>query len=46
VIVASWVYMAAQRDQMFPRKPIELPLPPLPPLDDEAAPVARPASRP
>jgi carboxypeptidase Q len=46
VIVASWVYMAAQRDQMFPRKPIEPPLPPLPPLEDEAAPVARPASRP
>ena len=46
VIVASWVYMAAQRDQMFPRKPIEPPLPPLPPLDDEAAPVARPAARP
>src|SRR5215469_5800834 len=46
VIVASWVYMAAQRDQMFPRKTIEAPLPPLPPLDEEAAPVARPASRP
>jgi len=46
VIVASWVYMAAQRDQMFPRKPIEPPLPPLPPLEDEAAPGARPASRP
>ncbi|HWX53119.1 MAG TPA: M20/M25/M40 family metallo-hydrolase [Verrucomicrobiae bacterium] len=28
VIVASFVYMAAQRDQMFPRKPIEKPLPP------------------
>ena len=42
VIVASFVYMAAQRDQMFPRKPIESPLPPLPPLEDENAPAARP----
>ena len=31
VIVASFVYMAAQRDQMFPRKPIEKELPPTPP---------------
>jgi carboxypeptidase Q len=46
VIVASFVYMAAQRDQMFPRKPIEPPLPPLPPLEDEAAPAAGPAPRP
>jgi hypothetical protein len=46
VIVASWVYMAAQRDQMFPRKPIEPPLPPLPPLEDEAAPAASSAARP
>jgi hypothetical protein len=38
VIVASFVYMAAQRDQMFPRKPIEPPLPPIPQQDDEAAP--------
>jgi hypothetical protein len=38
VIVASFVYMAAQRDQMFPRKPIEPPLPPPPPADDEARP--------
>ena len=30
VIVASFVYMAAQRDQMFPRKPIEKELPPPP----------------
>jgi hypothetical protein len=37
VIVASWAYLAAQRDQMFPRKPIEPPLPPLPPLEDEAS---------
>jgi hypothetical protein len=29
VIVASFVYMAAQRDQMFPRKPVEKELPPL-----------------
>jgi hypothetical protein len=48
VIVASFVYMAAQRDQMFPRKPIEAPLPPLPPPDEEnPAPGAMPApSRP
>jgi hypothetical protein len=38
VIVASFVYMAAQRDQMFPRKPIEAPLPPLPPPDEENPP--------
>jgi carboxypeptidase Q len=38
VVVASFVYMAAQRDQMFPRKPIEPPLPPLPPAEDENAP--------
>ena len=36
VIVASFVYMAAMRDQMFPRKPIEKELPPLPSLEDEA----------
>jgi carboxypeptidase Q len=42
VIVASFVYMAAERDQMFPRKPIEPPLPPLPPAEDENAPAARP----
>jgi carboxypeptidase Q len=42
VIVASFVYMAAQRDQMFPRKAIEPPLPPLPPLTDENAPPSRP----
>jgi Zn-dependent M28 family amino/carboxypeptidase len=36
VIVASFVYEAAVRDQMFPRKPIEkeLPPPPAPPADD------------
>jgi len=42
VIVASFVYMAAQRDQMFPRKPIEAPLPPLPPADEENPPAPRP----
>jgi carboxypeptidase Q len=46
VIVASFVYMAAQRDQMFPRKPIEPPLPPLPPLEDENAPAAQPSRPP
>jgi carboxypeptidase Q len=48
VIVASFVYMAAQRDQMFPRKPIEKELPPTPPSEDEenaapASPVTNPA---
>ena len=44
VIVASFVYMAAQRDQMFPRKPIEPPLPPPPPPQDDenAAPGRQP----
>jgi carboxypeptidase Q len=42
VIVASFVYMAAQRDQMFPRKPIEPPLPPPPPVTDDESPAARP----
>src|SRR5262249_23139793 len=42
VIVASFVYMAAQRDQMSPRKAIEPPLPPLPPAEDEAPAPARP----
>jgi carboxypeptidase Q len=46
VIVASFVYMAAQRDQMFPRKPIEKELPPPPPAedDDSANPVTNPAA--
>jgi Zn-dependent M28 family amino/carboxypeptidase len=46
VIVASFVYMAAQRDQMFPRKPIEKELPPPPPLEDDenASPVTNPAA--
>ncbi|HZU30046.1 MAG TPA: M20/M25/M40 family metallo-hydrolase [Candidatus Angelobacter sp.] len=46
VIVASFVYMAAQRDQMFPRKPVEKELPPPPPPsddDDNASPVTNPA---
>jgi carboxypeptidase Q len=43
VIVASFVYMAAQRDEKFPRKPIEAPLPPPPPPpDDENAAPTRP----
>lgn len=33
VVVASFVYMAAQRDQMFPRKPVEKELPPPPARD-------------
>ncbi|HWZ42982.1 MAG TPA: M20/M25/M40 family metallo-hydrolase [Candidatus Saccharimonadales bacterium] len=37
VIVASFVYMAAQRDQMLPRKPIEKELPPPPPRGETAA---------
>jgi hypothetical protein len=47
VIVASFVYMAAQRDQMFPRKPIEKELPPPPPPSDDeenASPVTNPAA--
>ena len=48
VIVASFVYMAAQRDQMFPRKQIEKELPPAPPAEDDenaapASPVTNPA---
>ena len=48
VIVASFVYMASQRDQMFPRKPVEKELPPTPPLQDDeenaASPVTNPAA--
>jgi carboxypeptidase Q len=48
VIVASFVYLAAQRDQMFPRKPVEKELPPTPPLQDDeenaASPVTNPAA--
>jgi hypothetical protein len=46
VIVASFVYMAAQRDQMFPRKPIEKELPPLPRAEEDEnapSPVTNPA---
>jgi hypothetical protein len=45
VIVASFVYNAAMRDEMFPRKPIEKELPPPPPPDpdDNASPVTNPA---
>ena len=45
VIVASFVYLAAQRDQMLPRKPIEKELPPLPATDDEGKPIS-PTSNP
>jgi carboxypeptidase Q len=44
VIVASFVYMAAQRDEKFPRKPIEAPLPPPPAQQDDEN--ATPAGRP
>ncbi len=48
VIVASFVYMAAQRDEKFPRKPIEKELPPTPPLEEDEnatppSPVTNPA---
>jgi len=43
VIVASFVYNAAMRDEMFPRKPIEKELPPPPQEDDNASPVTNPA---
>ena len=35
VIVASFVYNTAMRDQMLPRKPIEKPLPPEPDNKEE-----------
>jgi Zn-dependent M28 family amino/carboxypeptidase len=49
VIVATFVYNAAMRDQMFPRKPIEKELPPPPTGDEEeqgrpASPVTNPAA--
>lgn len=49
VIVASFVYLAAQRDQMFPRKAIEKELPPIPPSEEDematpASPVTNPAA--
>ncbi len=37
VIVASFVYMAAMREDKFPRKPIEKELPPIAPLPEENA---------
>jgi len=42
VIVATFVYNAAMRDQMFPRKPIEKELPPVPREEDEQAASAPP----
>ncbi|HEY6252419.1 MAG TPA: M20/M25/M40 family metallo-hydrolase [Candidatus Angelobacter sp.] len=42
VVVATFVYNAAMRDQMFPRKPIEKELPPPPPQEDEQAAPAPP----
>jgi hypothetical protein len=42
VIVASFVYMAAQREEKFPRKPLEPPLPPLPRSQDDNAAVPKP----
>jgi carboxypeptidase Q len=45
VIVASFVYQAAMRDQMFPRKPIEKEMPPTPrDQEEEASPVTNPAA--
>ncbi|HSM85924.1 MAG TPA: M20/M25/M40 family metallo-hydrolase, partial [Candidatus Limnocylindrales bacterium] len=46
VIVASFVYLAAQRDQMLPRKPIEKELPYVAPEEEENAPspVVNPAA--
>jgi hypothetical protein len=47
VIVASFVYQAAMRDKMFPRKPIEKELPPRRGEDenaDEGSPVTNPAA--
>jgi len=44
VIVASFVYMTAQRDQMLPRKPIEPALPPPPPNAEEAPASPAPAA--
>jgi len=42
VIVASFVFLAAQRDQMFPRKPIEKELPPIPEEQESVSPVTNP----
>lgn len=42
VIVASFVYNAAMRDEKFPRKPIEKELPPPPKMDEDQAAPANP----
>ena len=42
VIVADFVYNAAMRDQMFPRKPIEKPLPMENEKEEQEQPPARP----
>lgn len=44
VIVASFVYNAAMRDEKFPRKPIEKELPPPPKMDEEPATPGAPAN--
>ncbi len=44
VIVASFVYNAAMRDEMFPRKPPEKDLPPPQNADNNASPVTNPAA--
>lgn len=44
VIVASFVYSAAMRDERFPRKPIEKELPPPPKMDEEPAAPGAPAN--
>lgn len=46
VVVASFVYMASVRDQMFPRKPIEKELPPIRDEEEQGAPGAPAAPRP
>jgi hypothetical protein len=46
VIVASFVYMASMRDQMFPRKPIEKELPPPTRDEEEQGAPANPTTNP
>src|SRR5438067_5989225 len=46
VIVAAFVYNAAMRDQMFPRKPIEKELPPAPRDEDDQAEAGSPVTNP
>lgn len=46
VIVASFVYMASMRDQMFPRKPIEKELPPPTREEEEQGAPPSPATNP